>query len=352
MLFTLPDPKTLYAAIVARSDEYECRAYVCVSSTGIFCRLNCPARNPKPENCGFYETVAECISAGFRPCKRCHPLSSRTESDPIITSLVGALNADTSRRWGEDNVAAMGYDPSTVRRAFKRQFGITFLEMARLSRIRDGFEVLADGGRVIDAQLTAGFSSDSAFRSAFAKLMGVPPSAFLGEDALLRADWLDTPLGAMIIVADKRSVHLLEFADRKGLPRELGKLMTYAKCSIGIGRFEPTDQMASELSDFFAGKSAEFKTRLTMHGSEFTRSVWTALCDIPAGATISYGQLAKNINHPTASRAVARANGANQIAIVIPCHRVIGADGTLTGYGGGLWRKQKLIELENSYAIK
>jgi len=352
MLFTLPDPETLYAALVARSDEYEGRAFVGVSSTGIFCRLNCPTRNPKPENCGFYETVAECISAGFRPCKRCHPLSSRTEADPMITSLVGALTSDTSRRWGEGDVAAMGHDPSTVRRAFKRQFGITFLEMARLSRIRDGFEALGDGGRVIDAQLRAGFSSDSAFRTAFAKLLGVAPSAFLGKDALLRADWVDTPLGAMVIVADKRSVHLLEFADRKGLPRELEKLRRYAKGSIGIGRFDPTDQMVTELGNFFAGKSANFKTPLTLHGSEFTTNVWNALREIPAGVTISYGQLAKNIDQPTASRAVARANGANQIAIVIPCHRVIGADGTLTGYGGGLWRKQKLIELENSYALE
>lgn len=349
MLFNLPDQDTLYTALVARDGAYDGRAYVGVTSTGIFCRLTCPARKPKPENCEFYETIGECIEAGFRACKRCHPMAPAGESDPAIQTLLKALEDDPSRRWGEGDIVDLGFDPSTIRRSFKRNFGMTFLEMARQRRLRDGFTTLSDGGRVIDAQMDAGFSSPSAFRAAFAKLLGTTPASFTG-DALLRADWIDTPLGAMIAVSDKSALHLLEFADRKALPNELQKLRKLAHGEIGIGRHSPTDQIEAELTSFFAAKTDRFDVPLALHGSEFTRVVWQALRDIPAGVTRSYSEIANVIGHPNATRAVARANGANQIAIVIPCHRVIGADGSLTGYGGGLWRKQKLIELEHQFA--
>lgn len=349
MLFQLPDQDTLYAALVARDPSYDGRAYVGVSSTGIFCRLTCPARKPKPENCQFYDTVAGCLEAGFRPCKRCHPLAPAAETDPAIQTLLKALEDRPTYRWSESDIMRMGFDPSTIRRSFKRQFGMTFLEMARLSRVRDGFATLSNGGRVIDAQLDAGFSSPSAFRTAFAKLLGTTPASFT-NDALLRASWIDTPLGAMIAVCDKSALHLLEFADRKALPAELKKLRTQVRGDLGVGRYPPTEQIEAELSAFFQAKSSRFTVPLALHGSPFTRDVWRALREIPAGQTRSYGEIANAIGNPTAARAVARANGANQIAIVIPCHRVIGADGSLTGYGGGLWRKQKLIELEHRIA--
>jgi AraC family transcriptional regulator of adaptative response/methylated-DNA-[protein]-cysteine methyltransferase len=166
---------------------------------------------------------------------------------------------------------------------------------------------------------------------------------------LLQADWLTTPLGTMIAVTDNKSLHLLEFADRKALPAELKKLVDLSKGSVGVGRLAPHDVLEKELDAYFTGKSADFKIPLACHGSEFTRTVWDALREIPAGAVRSYSQIAEHIGRPTATRAVARANGANQIALIIPCHRVIGADGSLTGYGGGLWRKQKLIEIERQF---
>lgn len=349
MLFDLPDDATLYRALLNRDPAYDGRAYVGVTSTGIFCRLTCPARKPKPENCQFFETVGACIEAGFRPCKRCHPLKPAAESDPVIARLLEALEARPDHRWREGDVQRMGFDPSTVRRAFKRQFGMTFLDMARQRRLREGFTSLSEGERVIDAQVSAGFSSASAFRTAFAGLLGVGPTAFQA-DAPLRASWIDTPLGAMIAVCDTRHLHLLEFLDRKALPTELRKLWTASKGRIGIGETPATDQITAELSQFFEGHSARFETPLAFHGSPFTQEVWRALQTIPAGTTRSYGDIARQIGRPQSVRAVARANGANQLALIIPCHRVIGADGALTGYGGGLWRKQRLIELERSYA--
>lgn len=350
MLFQLPKDDELYAALLNRNAAYEGRAWVGVSSTGIFCRLTCPARKPKRENCSFHASVADCIEAGFRPCKRCKPLDVLSD-DPMVAQLLAALEAEPTRRWGEGDIRVLGFDPSTVRRGFKRLFGVTFLDMARQRRLALGFSALADGQKVIDAQLVAGFDSPSAFRDAFARLLGSAPGAFR-DDALLRADWFDTPLGPMLAVADNRHLHLLEFLDRKALPNELKRLMNDSPGGIGIGTMPPIEQVRTELDSFFAGKGAAFKTPLALHGTPFQKRVWHALRTIPAGETRSYGALAAALDHPKATRAVARANGANSLAIIVPCHRVIGADGTLTGYGGGIWRKQQLIEIEHHYRRK
>lgn len=315
--------------------------------------MGCPARQPKPENCKWFGTIDACIEAGFRACKRCKPMHKAAGDDPMISMLLAALDARPDHRWTETELTGLGLDPSTVRRGFKRVFGTTFLDMARRRRLREGFGQLASGARVIDAQLAAGFDSASGFRSAFAKMLGCAPDDLYPPGsvrAMLFADWFDTDLGPMIAVADQSGLHLLEFADRPALPRELHRLRTSVKGRLGIGRTSITDQAEAEMSAFFAGETADFRTPLVFHGTAFTKSVWTALCTIPPGMTQSYTDVARQIERPDAVRAVARANGANQIAVMIPCHRVIGADGALTGYGGGLWRKEKLIALERGYA--
>lgn len=347
MLFELPSDDILYTALLNRDPAFDGQAFVGVRSTGIFCRLTCPARKPKRKNCMFYTSPTVCIDAGFRPCKRCHPMHSMIPNDPSVHDLLTRLDDDPTHRWSEGQVSDLGYDPSTIRRAFKRTFGTTFLDLARTRRLQAGFTTLANGGQVIDAQLDAGFESASAFRTAFAKMVGIKPSAF-SEGALLRADWFQTDLGPMIAVADNTHLHLLEFADRKALPTELARLQKAAG-GIGLGCTEPLEQAKAELQAYFAGTSASFQTPLALHGTPFTKSVWHALTKIPTGQIQTYAGLAERMNRPTATRAVARANGANQIAIMIPCHRIIGADGSLTGYGGGLWRKQKLIDLERQY---
>lgn len=345
MLFDLPSHDTLYAALLARDDRFDGQAYVCVASTGVFCRLTCPARKPRPENCTFFATIGACIEAGYRACLRCHPLRAAALADPTIAALLHALDARPDLRWSEAHIEQLGYDLSTVRRSFKRQFGMTFLEMARQRRLREGFETLAQGAKVITAQHEASFASASAFRAAFSRLLGCAP-ADLRPEGMLRAYWIPTPLGDMIAVSSRSHLHLLEFVDRKALPRELQRLQSGANERIGIGAMPPSDQAADELAAYFDARSDRFTTPLAMAGSAFTREVWDALRDIPAGETRSYGDIARQIGRPSSARAVARANGANQIAVLIPCHRVLGADGSLTGYGGGLWRKQRLIEIE------
>lgn len=351
MMFDLPDDGTLYAALLARDAAWDGRAWVGVSSTGVFCRLTCPARKPRRENCTFYDTIGAAIEAGYRACKRCHPMGPAAQAEPVVKALLAALEGDPSRRWSEGDITALGYDLSTVRRAFKRHFGMTFLEMARLARLRAGGAELVGGASVIEAQMEAGYASGSAFRAAFAGWMGLAPGAFV-KDAVLKADWIETPMGAMVAVSSEQALHLLEFTERKALPAELAALRRDAKGSLGFGRYAPTDTIAREIADYMNGIRAVFETPLRPLGTPFTQEVWRALRTIPAGQTRSYSQLARAMGRPDATRAVARANGANPIAIAIPCHRVLGADGSLTGYGGGLWRKQKLIALERGFAVK
>lgn len=174
-------------------------------------------------------------------------------------------------------------------------------------------------------------------------LLAALPGPPQGPAELLAA-WFDTPLGAMIAVADQERLHLLEFLERAALPAELRRLA--ARARIGPGRTAVTDRTEAQIAGYFAGERAAFDLPLVLHGTGFQQQVWRELQRLPAGTTTSYAELARRIGRPSAVRAVARANGANQIAVVIPCHRVIGSDGGLTGYGGGLWRKQALIRHE------
>lgn len=348
-MLDLPDPATLYSALLHRDPAYEGRAYVGVTTTGIFCRLTCPARKPRPENCRWFADPRTAEQAGFRPCRRCAPRGAGTDGDNLATRLMTMIRQDPSRRWSQADLVAMGLDPSTVRRACQRQFGQSFLQMARAARLRGGVQALQADAAMIEAQMDAGFDSASGFRAAFARLFGHPPHQMRGA-ADLGADWIDTPLGGMIAIADDQTLHLLEFIDRKALPEGLRRLSGLVGGRIGLGRRAVTDQVEAQLDAYFAGHRPQFSVPVRLHGTPFQRRVWQQLQMIPAGQTRSYAQLATEIGQPTATRAVARANATNRIALIVPCHRVIGADGSLTGYAGGLWRKQKLIEAERAYA--
>ncbi|MBO3759615.1 trifunctional transcriptional activator/DNA repair protein Ada/methylated-DNA--[protein]-cysteine S-methyltransferase [Ciceribacter sp. L1K22] len=345
MLLERPSDDVYYDALIRRDAAYDGFAYVCVTSTGIFCRFTCPARKPKKENCVFRETTAECLDAGFRACKRCRPMLRMKGNEPTVAQLLDALDREPQRRWRESDIEALGLDLSTVRRAFKRQFGMSFLEIARQRRVGLAVESLVTGSDVIEAQLDAGFESGSGFRAAITQLFGEAPQSLRGK-TLLKADWIETPIGPMMAIACDHALHLLEFIDRPALPAEIRRLQKTNGCGIVMGRTTVTDRIESELRRYFDGYNDGFSTPLAGHGTPFERMVWDELRRIPAGTVRSYSEQANAIGRTSAVRAVARANGANQIAIVVPCHRVLGVNGLLTGYGGGLWRKRWLLEHE------
>ncbi|GGY47389.1 bifunctional transcriptional activator/DNA repair enzyme AdaA [Parvularcula lutaonensis] len=348
MLTTPLDKDRLYDALAARDEAYDGHAYVAVTTTGIFCRFACRARTPKRENVTFYQSPAECLEAGYRPCKRCKPMAAAGEREPLIAALLHALEAEPTRRWCERDIAALGHDPSTVRRLFRRNLGTTFLEMARLRRVKEGATTRKEGAAVIDAQLDAGFESASGFRAAFARLLGRTPGT-IRQDAELVADFIDTPLGAMIAVADGRGLWLLEFADRKELPSELQAVEAQAGSEIGFGESAHLGRLRNELEAYFAGTSLAFSVPVTTYGTPWMKDVHKGLQAIPPGQTLSYKDLARKLDRPTAMRAVARANASNRLAIIVPCHRVIAADGKISGYAGGVWRKRWLLEHERTH---
>ncbi|MFO1138902.1 MAG: methylated-DNA--[protein]-cysteine S-methyltransferase [Paracoccus sp. (in: a-proteobacteria)] len=176
--------------------------------------------------------------------------------------------------------------------------------------------------------------------------LGPPQGQTAPADLLARQ--IDTPLGAMICVTDADRLHLLEFAERPELPAEMRRLAKSAKTRIAPGRNALADLTETQLAAYFAGQSCAFDLPLALSGTDFQRLVWRELIRIPAGQTVSYSELAARIGRPDAVRAVAAANGANRLAVIVPCHRVLGADGSLTGYAGGLWRKKALIDHESA----
>lgn len=334
-----------YRALLEKRTEYEGVFYVGVKTTGVFCRPTCPARKPKFENCEFYENAQQALLASYRPCQRCRPLSHPNHVSDIVRVLVEAVESNPEKRWKEQDFKHLSVDESTARRQFKKRFGMTFVEYARARRMGLALKNIRSGRTVIDTQLSTGYESSSGFRDAFSRIMGAAPT-LLDNSKVLKASWIDTPLGPMVAIGDEHAIYLLEFVDRRGLEREVERLRQKTKSAIIPGVTKPIQSIEGELTEYFEGKLTEFTTPISLLGSPFQKSVWEQLLAIPPGETRSYSDIAVSLGKPTAFRAVAQANGANQLAIMIPCHRVINSNGDLGGYGGGLSRKEWLLHHE------
>ena len=337
-------PDQQYDVFVQRDTRYDMAFFMGVKSTGIFCRPGCPARTPKRENVEFYETANAAVKAGYRPCKRCHPMNFPGQTSPLIRQLINLVESDPDRKWSEKDLIRHNIDPSTARRQFKSRFGMTFSQYVRNRNLARAAQQLEQGDKVIDAQLTAGFESPSGFRTAYAKTFGQAPANAKAEPLLV--EWLDSPLGPIIVICDDAALYLLEFTNRKNIKRQFDRLSKTHKRAILPGRTRITEQIASELDAYFAGELRDFKTPLAPTGTEFQKSVWDALRRIPYGETRSYAELAKMIGNEKAVRAVAGSNASNGLALIVPCHRVINKCGNLGGYAGGLDKKEWLLALE------
>ena len=190
-----------------------------------------------------------------------------------------------------------------------------------------------------------GYQSASGFRDAFRQTFGSSPGHIEGTDCI-DIDWVESPLGPLVLGAKSEGICLLEFSNPLRLQKQLAQLRTVWGCPAVPGQHKYLDQLKEELTEYFAGKLTNFRIPITLKGTSFQELVWNGLLEIPYGETQSYEGLAQVIGQPRASRAVGRANGQNRIAIVVPCHRVVNKNGKMGGYGGGLWRKQFLLDLE------
>ncbi|MDD4970438.1 MAG: methylated-DNA--[protein]-cysteine S-methyltransferase [Paludibacter sp.] len=339
----------MYKALVEKDVSFEGTFIAAVKTTGIFCRPTCTARKPKIENVEFFNTTKEAILKGYRPCKVCNPLEKIGETPDYIKGLLTEMNADPAVKFKDWDLVQRGIEPSKLRRWFLKNHGITFHAYQRMYRINSAFKKIQNGESVTSVAFDAGYESLSGFTDSFKSIFGVSPSNSKDKQ-LINITRIETPLGTMYACATGQGICLLEFTDRKMLETELKALSKRLNANIIQGANPHFETLKQQLEEYFEGQRKEFTVPLVSQGSEFQESVWTALQTIPYGSTRSYKNQAASINKPEAIRAVANANGMNRISILIPCHRVIGEDGSLTGYGGGLWRKKWLLDLEKSHS--
>lgn len=317
------------------------------TSTGIFCQPGCAVLDAGMENNRDFESARDALAAGFRPCRECKPLNLGASDPQWLEDLTSAVESDPARRWHDRDLDGMGLEPDRVRRWFMANHGLTFHAYTRLRRMGLALRQIQHGTAVSEAVVAHGYDSEKGFREAFSLVFGNPPSAVDRESCI----WINrvaTPLGSMVMGVSDQGLCLLEFAERRLLDTQLKRLR------YKLGRvFLPGDHplmpsVKSQLDAYFDGGLQNFTLPLHISGTGFQESVWQALLDIPFGETRSYSGIAEVIGQANAVRAVGRANGDNRVAIVVPCHRVVGAHGELTGYGGGLWRKEYLLSLEQS----
>lgn len=342
---TLPPHEEMVRAYQASDSTYDGVFFLGVRTTGIFCRPSCRARKPYPQNVEFFATAQEALFAGYRPCKRCRPLEIGADMPQWASDLLAEMERDPALRLKDDDLRARGLDPASVRRFFLKRYGQTFHAYTRARRLGKAFAAIQNGAGLDDVALGYGYESHSGFREAFSRLFGQAPGQSRNA-AQIVVDWLDTPLGPVVAGATDGGICLLEFTDRSILDAQFATLQERFGLPIVPGNNPHLAHLRDELARYFAGDLDCFSVPVVYPGTPFQGRVWDGLLTIPYGETRSYAELAEEIGEPGAARAVGHANSLNRIAIVIPCHRVVNKGGKLGGYGGGLWRKQLLLDLE------
>lgn len=336
-----------YKALVDRNASYVGIFFVGVKTTSVFCIATCRARKPKFENVAFYTSYKSALEAGFRPCKICRPTENANEAPKQVEAAIHMVRNNPKEKVSDEQLKLNNISPELVRRWFNKNYGMTFQAFQRMYRMNNALIELKSGKKATDTAFESGYESLSGFGYTYKKLVGKSPKHSLEKNIILISR-TTTPLGPMFICATDRGICLLEFVDKEKLEKEFSDIQKHLKAKIIAGENEHSKQAKKEISEYFDGQRKTFDVALDMPGTDFQSTVWHALLLISYGQTVSYQQQADTINKPTATRAVASANGANRIAIIVPCHRVIGKNGQLTGYAGGLERKRWLINHEKA----
>lgn len=334
-----------WTAVLARDPAADAEMVYAVTTTGVFCRPTCPSRRPSRQNVRFFPDPRAAVDAGFRPCRRCRPQERHSDA-ALVESISGRLRGDEAVSLGQ-LAGQAGLSPFTIERAFRRVLGVTPAQYQRQQRAQSFRRELAGGGRVTDAIYKAGFSGPGrAYENA---QLGMAPGKYRAGAPGVRIGYATaaSALGRVLIAATHRglcSVILGEKDDE--LVAELREQFPAAEVVADGGLAGMLNQVLSQFTDH----PAALDLPLDLRATAFQMRVWEALRRIPRGETTTYAQLAQSLGQPKAVRAVARACATNPVAVVVPCHRVIGSNGKLTGYRWGIQRKQKLLELEGSSA--
>lgn len=345
MRTTLPSVPVMRRAFVERDSSYEGVFFTGVKTTGIFCRPTCSARKPRLENLEFFPNAKDALFAGYRPCRRCRPMEPQGEAPSWLRPLLDKLESDPDRKWKDSDLEEMALSPTRVRRWFRNHHGMTFHSYQRARRLERALQSIREGTGVARAAFEVGYESLSGFTEAVNRSLGLAPSAGSRVN-LVRLTRILTPLGPMVAGDSEAGIALLEFADRPMLETQIRRVVKRLECVLVPAETPRLGQLREELAAYHEGDLSAVSVPLDLTGTDFQVRAWEYLRTIPAGETRTYAQQARAMGCPAAVRAVGRANGDNRISILVPCHRVVGSGGKLTGYGGGLWRKRYLLDHE------
>lgn len=339
---SLPDEDSAWRAVLTRDRTQDGRFVFAVLSTGIYCRPSCPARRPERGRVRFLADGAAARAGGFRPCLRCRP-DEAARDEAAVLGAIAALRAAEAPLALADIAAQAGYSPAHFQRLFTRFTGLSPAAYARALRQERAATALSGGGRVSDAVYEAGYSAPSRFY-AEAGRMGMTPSAWRGGGQGVTIRWAvaETTLGPLLVAATDKGVCRVSFGEGE----------TQLAQRFPLARLEPGGAGFAALVQQVAGQverpAAPASIPLDVQGTAFQQAVWRALQQIPPGETRTYAQIAAAIGKPRAVRAAGSANGANPVAVLIPCHRVVRADGSLGGYAWGEAIKRELLRREES----
>jgi AraC family transcriptional regulator of adaptative response/methylated-DNA-[protein]-cysteine methyltransferase len=340
------DPR--WAQVVARDRSADGRFWYSVATTGIYCRPSCPSRAANPKNVQLHDTLEAAKATGFRPCKRCNPdgLSLDAENAALVAKACRLIENSEEAPGLSDLASAVDRSPSHFHRLFKATTGLTpkdYADAFRATRVREG---LMTSNSVTAAIYDAGFSSSGRFYEKSTNMLGMTPTRYRsgGVNEEIRFAVGECPLGTVLVASSKQGIAaILLGGDPDKLVRELQDRFPKAKV---IGADREYEALVARVVGFIEAPGQGLDLPLDIRGTAFQQRVWRALQDIPAGRTVSYTELARRIGSPKAVRAVAGACAANNIAVAIPCHRVVRNDGSLSGYAWGVERKRALIVKE------
>ena len=327
-----------WARVKARDRRADGQFVTGVLTTGIYCRPSCAARHPRRENVRFFDDGAAARDAGLRACKRCSP-DHVAPDEAAVAAAVARLDQRPATL--EDLAALTGYSPTHFQRVFKRAMGVSPAQYARARRAERAGEALAQSGKVVEAIYAAGYATSSRFY-ADADRLGMAPSAWKrgGEGVTIRYATVDSALGPMLVAATDKGICRLSFEEDEAALRT-----RFPRAEI-----VPDDGTIAAWVDgavqAVAAPHASLDLPIDVAGTAFQEAVWQELRRIPPGETRSYADIAAAVGKPGAVRAAGSANGANKVAVLIPCHRVVRSDGSLGGYAYGVERKRTLLEQE------